>query len=269
MPLFKCSKCEYETKDKSNANKHIKNKLSCFGATIINQCEQQNDSQSDSQEDNTDLLVTIKNLENQLKIVMKILDQQNKQIQMQTDQIAKLTDLLIKKSKEPEEIQTQVQTQSQTTPNILSVHQTFKRVDEGLDFGREIMMSALKQKGNPVVNLIKEIHFNPKYPEFMNVVIRNKRLPDCLVFNKVWTTEKKENIINELISNYELSVESFISYDEDSDDEGYDDSEVDPFLKSCKEKLRILKKNAGDAYDKELYSQIHDVLYDNRDIIPR
>ena len=276
MPLFNCSKCDYETKDRSNANKHIKNKRSCFGAVITSQTSHSDEGEEESVPEDSN---SIKTLQHQLKMVLIILDKQSKQIERNTDQIIKLTGIILKNSSKEEvkvekveETQAQAQAQAQVSNNvtlpILNLSQTFKKVDEGLPLGRELVMNALKQKGNPVVNLIREIHFNTKFPEYMNVVIRNKRLPDCLTFNKVWTSDKKENVINELISNYELSVHSFIGYDDDSDEED-NESDIDPFLKSCREKLKIIKKNADDGYDKELYDQIHDLLYDNRDMIPK
>ncbi len=272
--MFKCSKCEYETRDKSNANKHIKNKLTCFGAVISKNFDLEEENKEESQpelQDNQDLLSLIKSLDNKMSIMMKKIENQDKMIQAQTDQIVKLTELVLKKSKEETNVEkaTDVQTKVPViTSKVLTTVQTIKKIDTDTSFGKEIVMSALRKKGNPVVNLTKEIHFNPKYPEFMNIVVRNKKLPDCFIFDDVWKTEKKQNMVNLMLADYQYIVEQFIGYSDDENiDDGFD--VIDPFIKSCFENYKLIRNNAGEKYDEELNEQMLDLLYDNRDIIPK
>jgi len=123
-----------------------------------------------------------------------------------------LEKLLLDKDREIEELKSkriviENITQNNTTNNYLQNNIINNNIKIN-PFGKEnisyitdeILKRVIKNPELGIPNLIRMIHFNPLYPENMNVLLKNKRAPYVNVFNgSEWKVERKDDTIHNLI----------------------------------------------------------------------
>lgn len=117
-------------------------------------------------------------------------------------------------------------------------------------------MKALQNGFNSTLKLTETMHFNPKYPEYHNIYIKNVKDKYAMMFDGTkWDLVIKKNLIDKI-------------YD---DKKNYIEENIDDFIKS----LSVSRKNAlkrwletddNDEKITEIKEEIKLLLYNKREI---
>lgn len=123
--------------------------------------------------------------------------------------------------------------------------------DPNMEGMKKYLEEAIRKTFLSVPTIIERVHFNTEYPENHNICIKNKRTTDAKVFDgEKWKTIDKNELMDEIINNYERELEDFAIEQEDS-----------KYIKN----YNIAKKR-GDG-EEDLKKHVHDVIYDNNKMI--
>ena len=123
----------------------------------------------------------------------------------------------------------------------------------------EILKRVIKNPELGIPNLIRMIHFNPLYPENMNVLLKNKRAPYVNVYNgSEWKVERKDDTIHNLICTKKDIADDY-SIDKIDKIEGLKliENEIEKSLENCEKDIKeegvLLKyETYSDALDEYL-----------------
>ena len=252
MPIYKCPRCGYEKERYNDIIKHISRKNMC--KNIINDVIP-----------NKDIIIKLNNkiidcsfckkeyssyssLKRHLKTCksLKLKEKDNKVKELE------------EKIKELENANANANITNITNNNnifIINVN-GLRETDHSMLTDKDFLRCIGRFK-NSVPELIKRVHFNPKYPENHNIYISNIRNKYAMVYdskNKQWVTKTKDRLIDDLIVDKEYEMSAWL-------DEG------EKYPKAYKEFNRYLDMKEEDGVLDTIREEIKLTLYNNRDFI--
>jgi len=242
---FGCSICGYVSKQKEHVIKHINKKKSCgSGAKEIIEipidikCQYCNKTFSTKRIMERHIKKTCKNKEDIL-----------------LNEINKLKNE-IKELKQPTTIN------DYSTNNTINIFIVNNYEDTNLDKITDKVYNKIIKDADEVYQiiprLIKEIHFNPKIPENHNIYIsnRNKNNKHLQVYrNKQWEIDRKDNEIDNLISDKETNLSDWI------------DEKGEKYPEAMERFNEYLEQKYNDDIAKLIKEEVELVLYNSRHLI--
>ncbi len=91
-----------------------------------------------------------------------------------------------------------------TINNTINVINVVSHGEENLiekKIGELMLLISTKRGFNVVEELISQVHFSPRYPEFQNIYIPDIKNKHAMVFDKVWKLKNLDDIIKDLYDN--------------------------------------------------------------------
>lgn len=116
-------------------------------------------------------------------------------------------------------------------------------------------LKAIQKIYMSVPTIIEYVHFNDEYPQNHNICIKNYRTKIANVYNgKEWQIINEEELLEELLSNYEKKLEDW----------SIDDIEKMKYIETYKE-----VKNRPNSSDDQIKDQIKQLIYNKRNIFKK
>jgi hypothetical protein len=238
---YKCSGCEFYSLYNSTVKNHIDRKNKCS--------------------ENTLEIIRI-NLEIKCNYCNNKLSNNSSLIRhLKTCKIKILQDKKNKKDKEL--MKKQLKTINNTTNNTMTNSNSNNTInnyitisltpynDPNMEGMQQYLEAALRKTFLSVPNLIESVHFNKEYPENQNICLTNKRTKDAKVFDgRKWKTVNKEVLINEIVDTYERELSNY--------------AEEQGKTRYIKEYESAKKRGNG---EKDLKDEVHNILYDNNEMV--
>jgi hypothetical protein len=195
------------------------------------------------------------------------LEEENKKLrqiednmQQQMNELRKqLLDLMNKKCK----VHHKTYQKIKNNGNIIGTNNTNNNINYNIvNFGSEKVselltdkekLEILKHKARAIYKCIEMVHFNEKFPQWKNVVIKNNRTNDALLFDTELNSFKlvnKEELITDIIEYRTCDIEEFFEEFKDKLDEI---------------NIRVIDKFLEDRGDLEhIRNEVKKILYNNR-----
>jgi len=285
--MFRCERCEYETKVKANYLKHSlskKHKLICEKATINNKStEDIHDTEQLIQElagvsqklakisqplaGISQKVLECKYCEQQFKHSSSLSKHIKYRCMKNKDEdlkeLVRLMNLQLETEREErKKVQKQVETQARQIEKLrgkLEIHGSFNnntvhvnllayRNTDTSHLTQEDYRGCYKQVNHCVKSLIERIHFNPSKPENMNIYISNMKDKYLMVYDGVnWNLANKVDELDRLYEEKEMMLEEWL------------DSNPDPILKE--KFVKYLNNKEKDECLNEIKEEIKLLLY--------
>jgi len=197
----------------------------------------------------------ISELEEENKKLREIEDNMQKQM----DELRKqLLDLMNKKCKVHHKTYQKIKNNGNIIGTIGTNNINYNIVNFGSEKVSELLtdkekLDILKHKARAIYKCIEMVHFNEKFPQWKNVVIKNNRTNDALLFDTELNSFKlvnKEELITDIIE--------------------YRTCDIEEFFEEFKHKLdevniRVIDKFLEDRGDLEhIRNEVKKILYNNR-----
>ena len=272
---FSCKCCNYYTNLKSNLAKHLQTQKHFILQKSLKSQEKVNIESTNSHEKviisckycsklfkhkqsmyhhikysctknkDEDLKELVRLLNNQNKQLVIKVDNQDKQIENQSKQIEKLMGKL------------EINNSFNTTVNIQNITRLSYTETDTSHLTDTDYKTCLKKRNGCVVKMIEKVHFNPKKPENMNVYISSMKNKYVMMYEDGnWKLINKKDAIEKIYDD----KEDLIMY--------YMNNNNPPELKAdFKRYLHLKEDETADKNQKSLYEEVKLMLYNNKHIV--
>ncbi len=265
--MYECPRCEHRFDTITNLRRHLSKKNTCN--PILNDikiedidlekckqdvclysCQECNKVFTMKSSLNRHKIKCIKEDENSLEYLKKIVDKLNEQLQ-EKDKTYK--EQIQEKDKQINELIKKAGNTFNTINILYSA--TNPKLDHLTD---NDMYACVNSCMLSVPNLVKNIHFNPKVPENHNIYITNFKNNYIMVFNgKQWEIKDREEIIENMININEFRLEDWVSNEEVQK----------MYPKAMKKFEQYMKKREEDGAIDKIKNEIKMLLYNKKDMI--
>jgi len=248
--MYKCSGCIYTSTDLTSVRKHINRKNKCTECEL-NIIKLDTDFNCEFCKKK---LSTKDGLKKHIYICKTRFTQNKlKRENVEKDkQIRALEKKLMKNSAKTIINTTNNTMNNQTINNYITISLTPYN-DPNMEGMKPYLETALRKTFLSVPNLIESVHFNNEYPENQNICITNRRTNDAKVFDgKKWKTVNKELLLNEIVDTYERELTNYA-----------EENGKTRFIKD----YESAKRRGGANAEKDLREEVHNVIYDNSEMV--
>lgn len=243
MPEYKCSLCDYKSCYKAHLINHANKKKKC-GEGILKIIESELNF-------NCEYCKKDFNVKNNLTRHLKTCKVKKQNLEKRVIELEKKLAVAEALANKPT-IGTQNNTNNTNNINIQLAPWNNPLLPNNVD---KYYNEALKKLFLSIPTLIKQIHFNNKFPENHNISITNMRSGIARVYNgKEWESMNEKDVINSLIYDYENTLTDYAE-------------ENNPVYN---EKIKKIKDRDGEdkVYD-DLHTEVKRVIYDRNHMIKK
>ncbi len=193
-----------------------------------------------------------------------LLETKNKQLEEEIKNKDKHLEECIKKINGENKI-INYNTINNTTNNTINVINVVSHGEENLiekKIGELLLLISTKRGFNVVEELISQVHFSSRYPEFQNIYIPDIKNKHAMVFDKVWKLKNLDDIIKDL-------YDTKSNYITDNKDVFFDHLNIKE--KIVYQRWENVINDKTSANYKKYYSNMHNnvklMMFNNRDMV--
>ena len=251
---FECKCCKYKTIYKTNFEKHLLTNKHKKNNEIIDDkpftCKYCSQKYKYKQSLSKHVKYSCtKNKDEDLKELVRLLNNQNKQLEIRLDNQNKQIEKLMGKL----EINNSFNTTNIQNITLLSYKETDTSHLTDIDYTK-----CIKKINGCVVEMIKRVHFNPEKPENMNIYISNMKDKYIMVYeNGNWDLKIRDKQLDEIYADKEIMLEDWLELHKDPElNEKFNKylklKEDDKNFKGLQEEIKLLMYNNKTTVHKQL-----------------